>query len=263
MQLSLIRNIGICFPPLFDLFWFGKKREKDTLSKLCHEPIKVRTQQKVQNKWQQEWLHHPNLTYFQINGGCQLQTFVFFSAPGHGWGSNNLLSCWGYLKFKESKDCWHFSERCDQTHLPIYLDLSCSVFISFKYCILAVFWGSACMLEPQLHVQIYLIFFIQPALRWREVKHPEKFSIARPRGPSDWGPPPDARSFFSNSVRTHAGHARGKNVLFAYHFDGLLGPIAITKTPRPITAVPETLVFTNFFFCVTLTGASDRGTSKL
>jgi hypothetical protein len=33
MQLSLIRNIGICFPPLFDLFWFGKKREKDMLFK--------------------------------------------------------------------------------------------------------------------------------------------------------------------------------------------------------------------------------------
>ena len=53
-----------------------------------------------------------------------------------------------------------------------------------------------------------------------------------------WWAHRDARSVFSNSVQTHAGGTHGKNVLlidhFDHHFDPHLGPIAITKTPRPI-----------------------------
>jgi hypothetical protein len=44
MQLSLIRNIGICFPPLLIYFGLVKKEKRTCFSKLCCEPIKVRTQ---------------------------------------------------------------------------------------------------------------------------------------------------------------------------------------------------------------------------
>ena len=53
-----------------------------------------------------------------------------------------------------------------------------------------------------------------------------------------WWAHRDTQSVFLNPVQTHAGGTCGKNVLlihhFDHHFDPHLGPIAITKTPRPI-----------------------------
>ena len=65
----------------------------------------------------------------------------------------------------------------------------------------------------------------------REVLGPEAQGVT-------WWAHRDTQSVFLNPVQTHAGGTCGKNVLlihhFDHHFDLHLGPIAITKTPRPI-----------------------------
>ena len=125
---------------------------------------------------------------------------------------------------------------CNETHPPIHPVLSCSMFFFWpEHWTFVLFLGfSMCAWTWTTCTNVSTIF----CLICVEAKA-TCFEKYRSWGQETWashqGLLPDAWSKFSNSVWTHAGGARGNNVLFIHQLIRVLALIAITAFPRPIS----------------------------